>query len=523
MSKAVTSRPLRIIGVISLLATVWSRVTYAQEGISIETFKYSTSTESMYDLVLVEPKQHKKWAVGGLLSHAVEPVYREVRRLEGVERAYPVRYRIAADLYGSLGLFDVAELGLAIPVIIYQDGEGGTPGGEIQHTGLGDPRVDVKGRLLDREPFKLGLAGTLTLPLGHYASSGTDFMGSRYPSFEPKILGEAHAGSMIFALNAGFLLRGRAAVGNTDQTHALTWNAGVAWDVSDFQEPEGFRVALEMNGEVGIEFDPQEIPVETILGFKFRTVDDVILTLGGGPGISRGMGTPMFRVFAGAAYDKVQRNCPAGAEDFDGFEDNDRCIDPDNDRDLILDVEDKCPDEAEDMDSFEDEDGCPDVDNDGDGIPDGVDKCFMIPEDKDDYEDDDGCPEEGPGKPTVEITDTQLLISSKVYFDFNKMTIKEVSYPILDAVAEALAANPHIRKVLIEGHTDNEGTEEYNQQLSEERAKAVLDYLVDRGIPKERLDFRGYGFSRPKASNQSEEGKAINRRVEFTILSGDEP
>jgi outer membrane protein OmpA-like peptidoglycan-associated protein len=230
----------------------------------------------------------------------------------------------------------------------------------------------------------------------------------------------------------------------------------------------------------------------------------------------------MFRVFAGAAFDKVMRNCPAGPEDFDGFEDNDRCIDPDNDGDWILDVDDKCPDEKEDGDNFQDEDGCPEVDNDGDEIPDGVDACPMIPEDRDHYEDDDGCPEEGPGKPMVRITDTQLLISSKIYFDYNKTTIKEVSYPILDAVAEALEANPHIKRVQIDGHTDNEGTEAYNQTLSEERAKAVMEYLIGKGIPEERLTYRGYGFSRPKASNDTEEGKAINRRVEFTILKGDE-
>ena len=174
-----------------------------------------------------------------------------------------------------------------------------------------------------------------------------------------------------------------------------------------------------------------------------------------------------------------------------------------------------------DVDGFEDDDGCPEVDNDNDTIPDAVDSCPMIHEDMDDYQDDDGCPEEGPGKPTVKITDTQLLISSKIYFDYDKATIKEVCYPILDAVAEALEANPHIKKIQVEGHTDNEGTEEYNHALSESRAKAVMEYLIGKQIPKERLTYKGYGFSRPKASNETEEGKAINRRVEFTIIHGD--
>ena len=144
----------------------------------------------------------------------------------------------------------------------------------------------------------------------------------------------------------------------------------------------------------------------------------------------------------------------------------------------------------------------------------------MIPEDKDQFEDEDGCPEEGSGKSAVKITDTQLLVSSKIYFDYNKTSIKEVSFPILDAVAEALIANPYIRKILVEGHTDNEGTEEYNRGLSEKRARAVMQYLISKDVPKERLSYKGYGFSRPKASNDSEVGKAINRRVEFTIIQG---
>ena len=199
------------------------------------------------------------------------------------------------------------------------------------------------------------------------------------------------------------------------------------------------------------------------------------------------------------------------------------CIDPDNDGDGILDEADKCPNEAEDLDAFDDADGCPDLDNDGDTIPDGVDACPLVPEDLDKFEDEDGCPEEGPGLPGVKVTDTQLLVSSKVYFDYDKAQIKSVSHAILDAVAETMRANPYIRKIVIEGHTDNEGTETYNQTLSERRAEAVMQYLIHKGVPAERLSFKGYGFSRPKASNDSEAGKAINRRVEFTIVQGDSP
>ena len=72
----------------------------------------------------------------------------------------------------------------------------------------------------------------------------------------------------------------------------------------------------------------------------------------------------------------------------------------------------------------------------------------------------------------------------------------------------------------VEGHTDNEGTEEYNMEPSEKRAESVVKYLIGKSIDEKRLSFKGFGFTIPKASNESEEGRAINRRVEFKIEKG---
>jgi OmpA-OmpF porin, OOP family len=107
----------------------------------------------------------------------------------------------------------------------------------------------------------------------------------------------------------------------------------------------------------------------------------------------------------GDGYADAVDECPDEPEDFDGFEDEDGCPDPDNDGDGIPDVDDQCPDEPEDFDGFEDEDGCPDPDNDGDGIPDVDDKCPNEPEDFDGFEDEDGCPDpdnDGDGIPDVD-------------------------------------------------------------------------------------------------------------------------
>jgi outer membrane protein OmpA-like peptidoglycan-associated protein len=460
-----------------------------------------------------------------LIHYAHEPVQRRVTNSQTGEiedTTYPLKLRLTTDLYASLGLWKYIEIGLVVPIIAYQSGEGSEPGGSIQNAGIGDPRLEIKGMFLDIVGFRMGARLAITAPVGHYASSGSDFMGSPLPTFEPQLLASYTAGRVIAGLNVGFLIRESQSVGDYEQKSALTWNAGVGVDIFDFYKPNGLRIAAEMNGQAGINFESLvETPMEVLVGAKYRTRNDLILSAGAGPGASTAVGTPAFRVFIGIAYDPIVDSCPAGAEDYDGYQDDDNCIDPDNDGDGVLDEDDDCPNDAEDMDKFKDEDGCPEVDNDGDTFRDDVDRCPMIPEDFDDFEDDDGCPEEGPGKASVKITDTQLLISSKVYYDYDKVAIKEVSYPILNAVAEALNNNPSVKKVQIEGHSDNEGTETYNQKLSENRAKAVRKYLINKKVAPQRLIYKGYGFSRPKASNRTEEGKAINRRVEFTIVEKD--
>ncbi|MBN2537501.1 OmpA family protein [candidate division WOR-3 bacterium] len=105
-----------------------------------------------------------------------------------------------------------------------------------------------------------------------------------------------------------------------------------------------------------------------------------------------------------------------------------------------------------------------------------------------------------------------------IYFDYDKATIKPESRPALEDAAKILKENPSIR-VEIQGHTDSDGSDSYNQQLSDRRAAAVVSYLVrNLGIDAGRLTSRGYGESNPVASNSTAEGKALNRRVEFFIL-----
>jgi len=164
----------------------------------------------------------------------------------------------------------------------------------------------------------------------------------------------------------------------------------------------------------------------------------------------------------------------------------------DSDKDGVYDYLDECPDTP--MGVKVDEKGCP-LDSDGDGVFDYLDQC--------------------PGTPKGAGVDERGCWSlGNVLFDFEKADIKPGSHGYLDEVAEILEKNPSL-KVEIQGHTDNVGSAAYNEKLSIKRAKAVMDYLKSKGISADRLPATGYGFSRPVASNDTDEGRAKNRRTEF--------
>jgi OOP family OmpA-OmpF porin len=109
------------------------------------------------------------------------------------------------------------------------------------------------------------------------------------------------------------------------------------------------------------------------------------------------------------------------------------------------------------------------------------------------------------------------IVLRGVNFDFDRSDIRPDAQPVLDEAARILKENPDIR-VAIEGHTDGKGTVEYNQGLSERRAMAVLNYLIGSGIAESRLMVAGYSELQPVATNETEDGRAQNRRVELRVL-----
>ncbi len=278
-------------------------------------------------------------------------------------------------------------------------------------------------------------------------------------------------------------------------------------------------------------------------------------------------GTDACKTEKGESSDDPSRNgCPAPDRDSDGIADGlDACpslkgrpsadlalngCPSDYDRDGVADVEDACPNQRgvpsvdparngcpgeqdTDLDGIADrldacpkskgsrnedpsKNGCPTKDGDGDGIADIDDHCPNergLPDLKDKSK--HGCPKE------VRVTTGEIVILRQVTFKLGQSTLDQTVDPVSDdlltEVRDVILQHPEIEKIEVQGHADDTGTPELNQELSQHRANAVQRWLINKGIDPKRLSARGYGAKVPIANNQTDEGRQKNRRVQFVI------
>jgi outer membrane protein OmpA-like peptidoglycan-associated protein len=187
----------------------------------------------------------------------------------------------------------------------------------------------------------------------------------------------------------------------------------------------------------------------------------------------------------------------------------------DRDGDGIPDQYDKCPDVPEDKDGIDDQDGCPEDDADQDGIPDAKDACPKEPGQPDPDPKKNGCPK------FIKLEGSTVRVLQQVHFATGSATILPDSFPMLQEIVQLLKATPAIKKMRIEGHTDNRGAADMNLDLSKRRAASVKNWLVLHGIEQIRLESEGYGLTKPIQSNDTDAGRQANRRVEFHIVEED--
>ncbi len=425
------------VAALSILSTeAYAQSTNVGGNIDINAFRPAMDSRGYITVNASQVLGHKELSFGLVTNWG-----RNVLTLKNGNDIYEVQNIISPTLVGAFGLKlgpAELELGISAPVHVMSgdrspDFDGGTPDDpnddakfSFDGQGFGDLGLHVKARFLSTSKgpkIGLGIIASVYLPT---ASEENKWLGEG--SLTPQIMGivDKEFGDerrLRVALNAGIRLRtgshsftdsqngfpnanpNTPSTGETVEAKAtIPFGVGLAYAIV----PQKFDLVAETFGAVPLGGE-NWFPAEAIGGIKLYLARNSFLSIGGGVGFIPDTGAnPDFRGFIGIIFepnigdrdgdglkDDVDQ-CPDDPEDFDDFEDEDGCPEPDNDRDGILDVDDECPNDPEDKDGFEDEDGCPEgneFDRDGDGILDKDDECPDDPEDIDGFEDVDGCPD----------------------------------------------------------------------------------------------------------------------------------
>jgi outer membrane protein OmpA-like peptidoglycan-associated protein len=480
------------------------------------------------------------------------------RQLENPVREQTILYLLTGWEFSRFAV------GLQIPLILLQGG-----GQDPQIHGIGnglnrtspvfeDIRISGKGRIYesDNKKFSFGAGAAFFVPTGNATAFASDEGASSFlfGNFEYNFGKFFLTGMLGPHIRPTHRIQG-AAPGKLGVGSELRWVASIFLPLRD----DKIRLGASLWGGFGLEddiddrsqfFNGRNTQLEWLAEARyfFNKEKTFFFSGGGGTRLSGGYGAPDLRLIASIGYwstltdfgpgqtRSVRRRhapevemhdkdsdgdgypddidlCPNEKEDGKPPRPDDGCPAPkDRDGDGIPDDMDKCPDQPEDKDGIQDADGCPEVDADSDGIPDKEDACPLLKGDKSPDPKKNGCKIRGS---TVE-TESGVQLLEPIQFDTGKSTIKKVSFGMLDEVVEVLKSRPDAHMGIF-GHTDSRGEREMNLKLSKDRAASVVRYLVTKGISGARLESDGYGPDKPIDTNETEEGRARNRRVEFKI------
>jgi len=526
------------------------------QGFAIDRFEPAERGSQFFVVDNLDLRGAARPALGAVLDYGYKPLV--AYDLDGNERSAVVRHQAWVHLGGSLVLEDRVRLAFNVPVAVYQDGDATSLNGESfkpsDKPAIGDIRLAADLRLVGTktDPFTFAIGLRAWLPTG----PSEQFAGDGSLRLAPQLLAAGDLGLLTYAARLALVYRGRNdAFGGTQLGSEMVGAIGAGLKTNDGRFVIGPEVfASSVFSSTDTFFKTRTTPVEALLGLHYDVVPDVRVGAGAGTGLTRGYGAPEFRGLLSfewaPAYEKPEPAqapppppppppppeppppvpvVPPTDTDGDGVADPvDACVDvpgvatndpktngcpPDRDGDGILDSVDACPD----LTGIKTEDpktnGCPDAD--GDGIFDPEDACPKLAGPRNADPKRNGCP-------LVIVTEKEIKITEQVKFKFNSAELLKESDTILEAVRAVLEAHPEITKLRVEGHTDNVGDAGYNKKLSGRRADSVMKWLIDHKVDKGRLVAAGFGMEEPIDVNTTEQGRANNRRVAFTILGRDE-
>jgi outer membrane protein OmpA-like peptidoglycan-associated protein len=434
--------------------------------------------------------------------------------------------QLAAPLNRHLSVFAL------LPVTLQQSGDISALGASQPSFGftVGDVRLGARHGFLAGD---IDLAGQLALEF--------NTAGSQSLTGDGRIVGEAllsagrRRGDLELLGNLFLRLRPPRDVGSVKVGNEIGLRGGAAWWLSPRSRLYG---ELEVQASLR-EFSQQSTPAEWRAGATLCPSSAIALDLAGGTRLDDGLGAPSLRglialryapsfchpppprtvgpepgmkeLVAEIARQRAAREKAEAEARLPGMvapsEQNAREeLARSEARVLLPPSEVKGKERAE---TFVEEDN---RDSDGDGVPDRLDNCPFVKGPADNH----GCPRTD--KQVVAVHDERIEILEKVYFQPGRSNVLPRSARLVDQIGRVLKRHPEIVLVEVQGHTDSRGSKAMNDSLSQARAKAVVAALVKRGIAPGRLAARGYGPSRPVATNDTAQGRERNRRVEFRVI-----
>ncbi|MFT3917530.1 MAG: OmpA family protein [Anaeromyxobacteraceae bacterium] len=457
------------------LAGAASAQTAAQGGFVVDRFQPRFGAA---DVLAVEspsvPGTHLQVGAGLWLDFADRPLRLWAKDAASYEVAL-VSNQAVANLGASVALRGRYELALAIPATLAQSGERtaaftGLPE-PTSGAALSDVRLSGKARLWRLGPVTLGAGLALSLPTGSGA-----YRAATGPTAGATALAEWTRGRLRVLGNAGVVGRRKQQLLDLTVSSAVALAAAAEWRFSP-----ALSGLAALNAEAGLGGGGAAWPAEAQLALRWDGPRGLVLTAGAGAGLTSGFGAPRWRGLAAIAFS------PAWP----------RPRDPDE----IVALPAPAAPEA----------GPPPA-----PVPGPPPSAVAPPEHPLDLTHIDP-PRPSPGVKAL-LHGWRIVLFEQVQFAPGREALLPASGELLRQVAQILKDNPQIRFVQIEGHTDDSGELVANERLSQRRAEKVRDFLVGVGVAAGRLEPRGFGPTRPIAPNDTSEGRAQNRRVEFVIL-----
>lgn len=563
--KGSVGQPLKTLGLAAVLTTAMSSPAWAQQRTFVlDRAQISGAPDDGFMVYRPYMGEESRFYVNAAQGLTINPL-RESALGPDVDSGHIIAAQFPTYLNMGLQLSGLVGLNIHIPFTPLQvpgnePEDGGTPvaGGGLtdRWASMNDMRFDARVKFWESNDrrTRFGAHGAFTIATGQEYGFGGDGQSTALLALS----GEHDFRSFLLAGHIGPHFRPENSISDLLYVGTeLRYSFGAYMPLRDNR----IRLGLEIWGSTGLVkindentfFNGANTTVEWLAQARVAMSKDkrTYLNVGGGTRLSNGYGSADVRLMGSigrywgfkdtesksppprvAIVDRADHHdvdsdgdgypddidaCPDVKEDGKAPNKTDGCPAPkDSDKDGIIDVEDKCPNEAEDLDGIKDKDGCPEDDADNDKVKDEVDKCPLEagPPNKDASK--NGCPT------LTKLTgDGMVSLLKPIEFDRGKASIKPVSFPILKEVATLLEARPNL-KIAVQGHTDNIGSAAYNKKLSADRAASVLKYLASQGIDESRLSSEGFGPDKPIATNETNEGRARNRRVDFVIQEGND-